>query len=84
MIRRVIGISASTLVKDKTRAEVDIYRMNMGELTIKVENDWFERNRLYALSIDAPMSAAHTMRFYFRPDTLEEDTEAEERWKTAE
>ena len=81
LLKKVLGVSGSALMKDKTGDGADIYRMAMGELNITVENDWFERNGLFVLTIG---STTQHMRLYFHPDTLEEDYEAEEAWKKKE
>ena len=81
LVKKVLGVSGSVLQKDKTGDGADIYRMTIGELNITVENDWLGRNGLFVLTID---SRTQHMRLYFRPDTLEEDFEAEEEWKRDE
>ena len=81
IVRKVFGQSFGHLEKDEDGG--DIYRMNIGELSVTVENDWFERNGLYVVNIAAHSHSVNHMQMYFRPDTLEEDTDAEEKWRTA-
>lgn len=81
IVKKVLGVSGDALVRDVRGC--DTYEMKQGELLIKVENDWYERNGLYVLEIHPPFVTVPTMRMYFHPDTLEEDTDAEEKWRTA-
>ena len=83
LVRKVFGQPFGYLEKDKDSGDADIYRMNIGELSVTVENDWFERNGLYVVHIAAHSHSVNHMRMYFRPDTLEEDTDAEEKWRAA-
>ena len=51
--------------------------MTLGRFEITVENDWLERNGLYVLEISSETGEA--TRFYYDPDTLEENCEAEDK-----
>ena len=85
LVKQVLGISGAALTKEETGDEADIYHMTMGELKIKVENDWFGKTDLFIINISAPRSVHdNVIRLYFHPDTLEEDWEAEEAWKKEE
>ena len=84
LVKRVLGVSGAGLTKEETGNGADIYHMTMGELQIKVENDWYGQTDLFIMNIFAPMSASDPIGLYFRPDTLEEDFEAEEKWKREE
>lgn len=82
IVKKVLGVSGNGLVKNEDGS--DTYEMKQGELIIKVENDWYEENGLYVLEISHNSFVLTTMRMYFRPDTLEEDMEAEEKWLSME
>ena len=84
LVKRVLGVSGAGLTKEETGNGVDIYNMTMGELQIKVENDWFGQTDLFIMNISVPVHAPESIRLYFRPDTLEEDWKAEEEWKKRE
>lgn len=81
LIKKVFGAALGNLEKDKANDGVDIYRMVIGELSVIVQNDWYEKNGLYVVHIEAPLHSVNDMRMYFRPDTLEEDIYAEENWR---
>lgn len=78
LVKKVLGVSGAALMKEETGNNVDVYHMTMGELDITVENDWYEKNGLFVLIISSVMVR---MQLYFRPDTLEEDYDAEEAWE---
>ena len=81
IVKKVLGVSGNALVRDIHG--YDTYEMKQGELFVRVENDWRERNGLYVLEIFPPFDTAPPLRMYFHPDTLEEDTDAEEKWRAA-
>lgn len=81
IIRKVFGTVIGSLEKDKTNDEADIYRMNIGELSVTVQNDWFEKNGLFVVHITAPLHSVNDMRLYFEPETLAENIDAEYRWR---
>lgn len=58
---------------------VYIYVMQQGNFEITVSNDWYERNGRISLTVMHRF--AGTVQMYFDPDTLEEDGEAEDKYR---
>lgn len=72
--------TAKGLEKDKT-TELDIYKMQIGELFVNIRYDWYGSGRI-AVSVDNHFGSGINM--LFNPETLEEDYEAEDRQKERE
>lgn len=74
LIQKEFGISAARLKTEKAENGVYIYKMEFGRFEIEVENDWFERNGLYVITVSS--NTGEGMRLFYNPDTLEENCEA--------
>ena len=81
LVRRELGISAAALTTECAGEGVYIYKMPLGRLNITVENDWYEQNGLYAVTVSAPMG--ESIRSYYHPESLEEDYGAGDRYRAA-
>lgn len=56
-----------------------IYDMRTGKFKITVSNDWYEQNGLVSMQVTHRF--AGTIQMYFDPDTLEEDFDAEDKYR---
>lgn len=74
LIHKEFKLTAAQLKTECAGEGVYIYKMPLGRFEITVENDWFERNGLYVLTLSSNMG--DSMRIYYDPATLEENCEA--------
>lgn len=74
LVRKVLGVSGK-LEKQTQAPEICIFKMQMGEMEVSVENDWYKRNGLFLMQITFPYSGSVTW-LYFDPVTLEADLHA--------
>lgn len=72
--------TAKGLAKEKG-TDLDIYEMQLGELSVKIRYDWYGSGRI-SVSIDNHSSRAIYM--LFDPETLEQDFKEEEIHKARE
>lgn len=75
---QVVG-TAKGLTKDE-RISIDTYKMEMGELCVTIQHDWYGKSGCIMVSVS---SAYHSggLNLLFDPDTLEENFQEEEKRK---
>lgn len=76
LVRRELGVppKLSTTV---SRPGMQIYEMQLGRLTVQAENDWYEHNDRYVLTISA--DTGDDLVMYYRSDTLDQDYAASDK-----
>ncbi len=73
LAQKVVGTSKG-LEKDQTLA-LDTYNMQLGELGISIQHDWFGKSGCILVSVHLSGSVSYML---FNPETLEEDFAAED------
>ena len=66
--------TAKGLAKDKTLA-IDLYEMQLGELSVKVKYDWFDSG---CILVSVDNNSGRALYMLFDPETLEQDFKEEE------
>ena len=74
LVRKVLGVSGKLETRTQT-SEICIFKMQVGEMEVSIENDWHKRNGLFLMQISFPYSGSVTW-LYFDPVTLEADLHA--------
>lgn len=81
LIQKEFNLSAARLETECASGGAYIYKMPLGRFEIKVENDWFERNGLYVITLSS--GGGEAIRIYYNPDTLEEDYKAGDAYRAS-
>lgn len=79
LIKQELNLNAKFTV-ERAGDGVYIYVMRMGFIEVTVSNDWYEHNGLISMNV-RHNGIGMSMQMYFDPDTLQEDFEAEEKYR---
>lgn len=82
ILKQEFGLSGATLGTECANGVAYIYTMHLGQFVIKIQNDWFARNGLYKVAINAESSGS--LWLYYDPKTLERNHAAEDKLKECE